>query len=124
MNSLWRRHGLTTLSVVMAGFMLFIAVASAVDTADSTGNRSVGGVTFGVFGLALLLGLWLLREGRARGVAYALIVVPAALVGVGLFWMLLIPTIMAFVVILFGVVRGGLVRELRPSDGSPPPLAA
>jgi hypothetical protein len=123
MSSFWQRHGLTTVALVMAGFMLFIAIASALDV-DSDGNRVVGGVTFGVLGLALLCGLWLLREGRATGVAYASIVVPAVLVGVGLFWMLFIPTIMAFVVILFGVVRGGLVRELRPSDGSSPPLAA
>ena len=53
-------------------------------------------------------------EGRATPVAYALIIVVTLFVGVGFFWMLLIPTILAFVILFFGLFRGGLVREPRP----------
>jgi hypothetical protein len=52
--------------------------------------------------------------------AYTLIVVVALFVGVGFFWLFFIPTILAVVIIFFGVVRGGLVRELRPSPSAPP----
>ena len=100
--------------------MLFLAVAIALDSDDSTSGRPTGGVVFGVCTLALLAGLWLLREGRATPVAYTLIVVAALFPGAGFFWMFLLPTILAFVIIFFGVIRGGLVRELRPSPSAPP----
>ena len=63
--------------------------------------------------------MWLLREGRSTWVAYTLIVVVTLFMGIGLFWLFFIPTVLAVVIVFFGVVRGGLVRELRPSPSAP-----
>jgi hypothetical protein len=118
-DGFWRKHWLTALSLLMAAFMLFLAVAFALDTEGSSTARTTGAVVFGISGLVLLSGLWLLRSGGSRAAAYTLIVVPTLWVGAGFFWMLLIPTALAFVIIFFGVFRGGLVRELGPSPSAP-----
>jgi hypothetical protein len=117
----WQKHWVTAATLLMVAFILFLAVAIALDVDDSsTAERTFGGAVLGICGLALLAGMWLLREGRATPVAYTLIVVVTLFVGVGFFWLLFIPTILAVVIIFFGVVRGGLVRELRPSPSAPP----
>jgi hypothetical protein len=117
----WQKHWVTAATLLMVAFTLAIAVAIALDVDDSSAaERTFGGVVLGICGLALLAGMWLLREGRATRLAYALIVVVTLFVGVGFFWLLFIPTILAVVIIFFGVVRGGLVRELRPSPSAPP----
>jgi hypothetical protein len=103
--------------------MLFLAVAFALDTGESTNARTIGAVAFGISGLVLLAGLWLLRAGGSKAAAHTLIVVPTLWVGAGLFWMLLIPTALAFVIIFFGVFRGGLAEELRPLPSAPPAAA-
>ena len=122
MNGFWKKHWVTSATLLMVAFVLFLAVAIPLDTGDiSAAGPTTGGIVYGVCALALLAGLWLLREGRATPVAYTLIVVGALVPGVGFFWMLLLPTILAFVIIFFGVFRGGLVRELRPSLSAPPP---
>jgi hypothetical protein len=115
MDGFRQKHWLTSATLLMVAFVLFLAVAIALDAKDSTSGRTTGGVVFGLCTLALLAGLWLLREGRAVPLSYTLIVVGALVPGVGFFWMFLLPTVLAFVVIFFGVVRGGLVRELSPS---------
>jgi len=117
-TTFWQKHGLTVAALLMVAFVLFLSVAIALDTEDSISGRTTGGIVFGVCTIALVAGLWLLREGRSTAVAYTLIVVGALVPGVGFFWMFFLPTILAFVIIFFGVFRGGLVRELRPS--SPP----
>ncbi len=122
MNGFWKKHWVTSATLLMVAFVLFLAVAIPLDTGDiSAAGPTTGGIVYGVCALALLAGLWLLREGRATPVAYTLIVVGALVPGVGFFWMLLLPTILAFVIIFFGVFRGGLLRELRPSPSAPPP---
>jgi hypothetical protein len=119
-NGFWQKHGTTAATLLMVAFALFLAVAIALDTDDTSAwGRTTGGVVFGLCTLALMAGLWLLRDGRATSVAYTLIVVGALVPGVAFFWMLLLPTILAFIIIFFGVVRGGLVRELRPSQSPP-----
>jgi hypothetical protein len=118
-----RKHWLTALSLLLAAFMLFLAVAFALDTGESANARTIGAVVFGLSGLALLAGLWLLRAGGSKAAAHTLIVVPTLWVGAGLFWMLLIPTALAFVIIFFGVFRGGLAEELRPLPLAPPAAA-
>ena len=122
MDGFWQKHWLTSATLLMVAFVLFLAVAIALDTEDTASGRTTGGVIFGICTLALLAGLWLLREGRATPVAYILIVVAALVPGVTFFWMI-IPLILAFLIIFFGVIRGGLVRELRSSLRSPPVAA-
>ncbi|NIR39588.1 MAG: hypothetical protein GWN79_19350 [Actinobacteria bacterium] len=120
MDGFWSRHRLTSATLLMAAFTLFLAVAIALDTGETREDRTAGGVVFGVCTAALLVGLWLIREGRSTLIAYPLIIIAAGFPGVGLFWMFLLPTALAFVIVYFGVVRGGLVRELRPSPAAPP----
>jgi len=38
--------------------------------------------------------------------------------GVFFFWLLLIPTALALIVIWFGIIKGGLITELRPALGT------
>ena len=96
-----REHWLTGLSVL---FVVFLIVGGV-----------EGDLVLGSLGVALLIGLWLLRKDRGTPAAYILIVVPLVLAGLELSWVLFIPTILALVVIVFGVIRGGLARELRPA---------
>lgn len=114
MATFWRNHWLTAAALGLAAFTLVLAVGIALDTDDTASGRTTGGVVFGICTLALLVGLWLLRADRATPVAYTLIVVAALVGGVTVFW-LIIPLILAFLIIFFGVIRGGLVRELRSS---------
>ena len=110
-----REHWLTWLSLLFAAFLVGIGLVGAVDLDESAGARVAFLLVLVPLGVALLLGLWLLREGRAIPAAYVLIVVPLVLAGLGFFWLLFIPTIVALVVIVFGVIKGGLARELRPA---------
>lgn len=108
-----KRYWLTGLAVLLGAFLLFLAVAIAIDNdpAISGAERAFGVIVDVVFGVALLGGVVALRRRRfANSVSLSLI-------GVGLigglvwFWML-IPPAVAIVVFWFGVLRGGLVREL------------
>jgi hypothetical protein len=47
--------------------------------------------------------------------AFALIVVGMLVLGVGFFWFVLLPSILALVVLYAGVFRRGLERELTPT---------
>lgn len=122
MDGFWKEHGNTTAAVLMVAFVTFIAAAIALETDDTTSGRTTGGVVFGLCAVAILVGLWLLREGRATPVANTLIVIGSLFPGVSFFWMLLLPTALAVVVIYSGVIKGGLARELRRAPS--PPLAA
>ncbi len=106
-----RENWITGLAVIVGVFLLFIAVAIGIDDESTGGERFFGLVSMGVPGLALFSGLWGLRSGRySRAVSYGAIVI-----GVGAtlvwFWMV-IPPIAALLVLWFGVIRGGLAREL------------
>jgi hypothetical protein len=119
MDGFWKQHGNTTAALAMVAFCLFMAAAIGLETDDTTSGRTTGAVVFGLCTVALLVGLWLIREGRATPVAHALIVLAALVPGVSLFWILLIPTVLAFIIIYFGVIRGGLAREIGPSADRP-----
>lgn len=119
-----RKHWLTVTTLLMVAFIGFLALMLSVSDPDPGDDfRVLGVVVLGTCGLVLLGGMWLLREGRSTPVAYTLIVGVTLFVGVGFFWMFFVPTVLAVVIIFFGVVRGGLVRELRPSPAVPPAAA-
>jgi hypothetical protein len=116
----------TPATLLMVAFMLFASVQNALDSDFSNAERTRGGVVFGIGALAVLVGMWLLREGRegrATPVAYTLIIVPVLFPGVVFFWMLLIPTILATVIIV-GVLSGRLGRELQAAEGTLPPTSS
>ena len=108
-----KRHWLTGLAAVLGLFLLFLSIAIAVESDPETsgGERAFGVIVDAVLGLSLLGGLWLLRRGGShRSVALGAVVV-GLLGGVIWFWMIL-PPVIALVVLWFGIIRGGLVREL------------
>ena len=92
---------------------MFLAIAIGLDGESTSGQeRAFGVVANGVFAIALLGGLWFLRSGRVSTSVSLGGIVLGLLGGIVWFWML-IPPILAFVVLWFGVVKGGLMRELR-----------
>ena len=108
-----RRYWFTGLAVVLGVFLLFLAFAIGFDAEPTSGPERVFGVVVdGVLALALLGGLWFLRSGRLP-TSVSLGAIVLGLVG-GLIWFwMVVPPIVALVVLWFGVVKGGLVRELR-----------
>lgn len=108
-----RRYWLSGLAVLLGVFLLLLAIAIAVDNdpAVSGAERAFGVIVDAVLGVALLGGLWLLHQNRLpRSVSVSLIA--AGLMG-GLIWFwMLIPPAVALTVLWFGVVKGGLAREL------------
>jgi hypothetical protein len=111
-----RRHWLTGLAVLLGVFLLFLAIAIALENEPETSGseRAFGVIAMAVFGLALLGGLWFLRSGRVSTRVGLGAIVVGLVGGVVWFWML-IPPIVALVVFWFGVLKGGLVRELQAS---------
>lgn len=110
-----KKYWMTGLSVLLGLFLLFLAVAIAVegDAEASAAETAFGVIVDVVLGVALLGGLWLLRQGRSSQ-AVALGAIAFGLIG-GLIWFwMIVPPIVALVVLWFGVIRRGLVRELAP----------
>lgn len=105
-------HWLTVLAVILGLFLLFLAFAFAGDQSQSGGQRAIGALVTGVPALALLGGLWGLGSGRVP-VSVCTGAVVVGLVGGMIWWWMLFPTVIAVVVLWFGVIKGGLVRELR-----------
>jgi hypothetical protein len=107
-------YWLTGLAVILGVFLLFLAIAIAFeDEPESSGAETAFGViVMGVAGLALLGGLWFLHSGRIPTSVCLGAIVLGLVGGLVWFWMV-IPPIIALVVLWFGVIRGGLVRELR-----------
>lgn len=111
-----KRNWITGLAALLGLFLLFLAVAIAVegDADASTAEQAFGVTVDAVLGLSLLGGLWLLRrEGASQPLALGAITV-GSLGGVIWFWMIL-PPVIAVAVIWFAVIRRGLVRELAPA---------
>ncbi len=79
-------------------------------------SRAVAIPSFMVVGVLLLAGLWWLRTGRfSETVNLSLVGVGLVVFGLFLFWLLFIPTALALIVLWFGIVKRGLVTELRPA---------
>lgn len=108
-----KNHWITTLSVLAVAFLVWLSIAglTASDPDYATEDRVAGAIA-AVAALALSTGLWSLHRGRLR-LAHGLIV-PALLVVGMFFWLFLVPTVVALVVLYAGVVRRGLQRELAP----------
>ncbi|NNC91566.1 MAG: hypothetical protein HKN80_03645 [Acidimicrobiia bacterium] len=114
-----KRHWITGLAVVLGVFLLFLAVAIAFENEPTTSGqeRAFGVVTMGVAAFALLGGLWFLRSGGLSTRVCLGAIVVGLVGGVVWFWMV-IPPLVALVVFWFGIVRGGLVTELRTAPGT------
>lgn len=110
-----RRHWITGLAVLTAGFLAFVGVALFVDPGEGEHSEFVFWGTMSFLGAAALAtGLWGLRSGQiGRLGAHGLVVV--GLLVAGMYWWMLVPAAVAIVLLYAGVVRGGLERELRPA---------
>lgn len=109
-----RAHWLTTLTLLGAVFLVVVGAGMIVSGGDddSTGVRIYGAIGL-LGGLALFGGLHLLRSGTGRDTpSTALIIVGMLILGLGFWWFIFIPAIIASVVLVFGVYRRGLHREL------------
>lgn len=114
-----KRYWITGLAVVLGAFLLFLAVAIAFENEpESSGaEQAFGVITMGVAALALLGGLWFLRSGRLSTRVCLGAIVVGLLGGIVWFWMV-IPPIVALLVFWFGIIKGGLVTELRTAPGT------
>ena len=107
-----RAYWITALTVVAAGFLAVLGVAFLAGAGEGDRAESVAsGIGCVVGAVALVVGMWGLWSGRfGRRVANVLVVV--GLVGVGLWWWMFVPAVVALVLLYAGVIRGGLGREL------------
>ena len=117
-----KEHRLTAISV-LAGAVLVVGPILGWLFSGSRGRgagsgppRVVSIPLFMVVGVLLLAGLWWLRTGRfSETVNLSLVGVGLVVFGLYLFWALFIPTALALIVLRFGIVKRGLVTELRPA---------
>lgn len=108
-----KRFRLTALAVAVALFLIVLAIVFAIDPAEADGQRFIGTLIAGIPGLAVLFGLWLMRSRKIDRL-------PEVVTGIGLaavliWWWMIVPAVVALFVLWFGLVKGGLSRELTPT---------
>jgi hypothetical protein len=112
-----KEHWITGLSFVGVVFLVATGIGMIVSGGEfaETGVR-VFGVVAVTAGLSVAVGLWGLRNGGVEPrVANGLIVLGMIVLGAGYWWFVFVPPIVALAVLWAGVVKKGLVRELRPT---------
>lgn len=110
-----KNHWITGLTLLGSAFMLATGIGMLVSGGEfnDDGIRVFGGFAT-LAGLAILAGLWGLRSGKVqRIVAHGVIVVGMLVLGVGYWWFVFVPPVLALAVLWAGVVKQGLVRELH-----------
>ena len=111
-----KQYWITTLTVFIGAAMVILAILAMLFGEDMSGVAvNVLLALLMVMGALTLVGVVNLRRGHSGDVlSLSLIGVGVAAFGLAWFWMLFIPSALALVVLWFGIVKGGLVRELRP----------
>jgi hypothetical protein len=114
-----KRHWLTIVSGLIAAFSVVLAISVLL---FDTGDTSTGDVVLLwlliLIGALMLAGLRWLRVGRfSETVCLSLVGVGLVAFGAMWYWMLFVPTAVALIVLWFGIVKRGLVVELRPVPG-------
>jgi len=114
-----KQYWLTATSVLMGTLLVVLPILGGFFGDSEDAPATVWMVLLVVVGVLMLAGLWWMREGRfSETVCLSLIGVGLVAFGFFFFWLLLIPTALALVVIWFGIVKRGLVTELRPAPGT------
>jgi hypothetical protein len=116
-----RKHWFTAISI-LAGSLLVLSSTLGPIFGDWEGSAISNAVVIALLlsaGVALLAGLWWLRESRfSDSICLTFVGVGMVIFGVFFFWMLLVPTVLALIVLWFGIVKRDLVTELRPAPGT------
>jgi hypothetical protein len=116
-----KKYWLTAISALMGTMLVVFPILGAL-FGDTEGDEAPPAALFVLIiaaGVLMLAGLWWMREGRfTETVCLSLIGIGLVAFGFFFFWLLLIPTALALVVIWFGIVKRGLVTELRPAQGT------
>ena len=106
------KNWMTALTVVAAGFLAVVGVAFLAGAGEGDRGEFVAlGIGNLVGAAALAAGMWGLRSGRV-GHRVSDVLVVVGLIGVGLYWWMFVPAVVALVLLYAGVIRGGLGREL------------
>ncbi len=107
-----RAHWMTALTVVGTGFLAVVGVAFLAGAGEGDRAEFVAlGIGNLVAAAALMVGMWGMRSGRVSHRASNILLV-VGLIGVGLYWWMLVPALVALVLLYAGVIRGGLRHEL------------
>lgn len=111
-----KRYWLAITSAIIGGLLVIFPILGVLFGEDEDAPVAVLILSLIVIGGMMMAGLWWLRTGRfGETVSLTLVGVGLATFGLFFFWMLLIPTALALIVIWFGIIKGGLVAELRPA---------
>lgn len=112
-----KNHWVTGLTLLGTAFLIFVGIAMIMTGGDedSAGVRLYGVMAL-VGALAILGGLQGLRVGQPNmAIAYGLIILGMLVLGIGFFWFVFLPSLLALAVLYAGVFRRGLERELNPT---------
>ncbi len=115
-----KQYWLTAISVLIGAQLVVLPILGGLfgDEEDDSGAVLILQGLMVVVGFLMLAGVWWLRNGRfSETVDLSLIGVGLVVFGVFFFWILLVPTALALIVLWFGVVKRGLVTELNPTPG-------
>lgn len=107
-----RQHWTGVVAIVGAAFLVVVGTALVITGTD---DNSAEGRIYGLVGLAggvaLTAGVVGLRTGRlSRPFARVLVVAGALVLGVGFWWFMFLPALLAAAILYFGVVRRSLER--------------
>ncbi len=115
-----KQYWLTAISVLIGAQLVVLLILGGLfgDEEDDSGAVLILQGLMVVVGFLMLAGVWWLRNGRfSETVDLSLIGVGLVVFGVFFFWILLVPTALALIVLWFGIVKRGLVTELNPTPG-------
>ncbi len=114
-----KQHRLTAISVLIGALLVVLPILGGLFGEEDDEPAAVLIVLMIVVGVLMLAGLWWLRTGRfSEKVNLSLVGVGLVFFGFFFWWFLFIPTALALLVIWFGIVKRGLVTELRPVPGT------
>ena len=113
-----KKYWLTAISILAGGLLVTASTLGPI-FGDWEGSATSNALVIALLlsaGVTFLAGLWWLRESRfSDSVCLSPVGVGMVIFGVFFFWLLLIPTVLALIVLWFGIVKRGLVTELRPA---------
>ena len=115
-----KQYRLTIVSGLIGAFSVVLAISVLLFNEDDTSTGyAVLLSSLILIGALMLAGLWWLRNGRfSETVCLSFVGVGLVAFGAIWYWMLFIPTAAALIVLWFGIVKRGLVVELRPVSGT------